>query len=285
MLVYMNGHFLPADQAAVSVFDHGFLYGDGIYETMRAYSGRIFLLDKHLLRLKHSAEAIGLRLPLSQEKIGEALVEALRVNKLQEAYVRMQISRGEGEIGLDPALCPDPTMVIVAKPFHDYPAELFEKGVSAAVVQTRRNHPLALNPAIKSTNFLNNILAKIEAIKAGAYEGILLNWEGYVAEGTISNVFMVKKGVLITPHADTGILEGVTRALVLYLARKQHVPIKELLIKPKELHEADECFITNTTMQIMPVTTVDGRIIGDGKPGPVTRTLMKSYADEVVRNV
>lgn len=285
MLVYLDGRFMPAEQAMVSVFDHGFLYGDGIYETMRAYGGRIFLLDKHLSRLKRSAEAIELRLPLTLEMIGEALMESLAVNKLHDAYVRIQISRGPGEIGLDPALCPAPTMVIVSRPFHDYPAEQFENGVPVAIVQTRRNHPLSLNPAIKSTNFLNNVLAKIESLKSGAYEGIMLNWEGFIAEGTISNIFLVRKGVLATPHVDSGILEGVTRGLVLYLARKQHIQVKESLLRPKDLYEADECFITNTTLEVMPVTTADGRTIGDGRPGPVTRALMKAYTGEVTRHV
>lgn len=285
MLVYLNGHFVPRDQALISVFDHGFLYGDGIYETMRAYNGRIFLLDKHLTRLKHSAEAISLQLPLSLEKISDALAEALRVNKLHEAYVRIQVSRGPGEIGLDPALCTAPTMVITVRPFKDYPAAQYDNGVSVRIVQTRRNHPLALNPAIKSTNFLNNILAKIESLQTGAYEAIMLNTEGDVAEGTISNIFIVKKNVLITPHVETGILEGVTRGLVLHLGRKQHIQIRETRVRPKDLFDADECFITNTVIEIMPVTTVDDRVIGEGKPGPVTRALMKSYVDEVTHHV
>ncbi len=285
MLVYLDGRFIPAEQAMVSVFDHGFLYGDGIYETMRAYGGRIFLLDKHMSRLKRSAEAIGLQLPLTLEATGEALMESLTVNKLHEAYIRIQVSRGPGEIGLDPALCPAPTMVIVSKPFHDYPAEQFANGVSAAIVQTRRNHPLALNPAIKSTNFLNNILARIESIKSGVYEGIMLNWEGFLAEGTTSNLFLARKNVLYTPHVDSGILEGVTRGLVLYLARKQRIQTKESLLRPKDLYEADECFITNTTLEVLPVTTVDGKTIGDGRPGPVTKALMKAYTGEVTRHV
>lgn len=285
MLVYLDGRFVPAEQAMVSVFDHGFLYGDGIYETMRAYGGRIFLLDKHLSRLKRSAEAIDLRLPLTLEAIGDALSESITVNKLQEAYIRMQVSRGPGEIGLDPALCPAPTMVIVAKPFHDYPPEQFENGVSTAIVQTRRNHPLAINPSIKSTNFLNNILARIETLKSGVYEGIMLNWEGYLTEGTTSNLFLVRKNVLFTPHVDSGILEGVTRGLVLYLARKLRIQTKESLLRPKDLYEADECFITNTTLEVLPVTTVDGRTIGDGRPGPVTTSLMKAYSAEVARHV
>ncbi len=285
MLVYVNGKFMPKEEAVVSVFDHGYLYGDGIYETLRAYEGKIFLLSKHLARLKQSADAIALRLPFPIEKIGDALREALTVNKLREAYLRIQISRGPGDIGLDPALCPAPTMVIATKPFKDYPADLYENGVAVSVVETRRNHPLALNPAIKSTNFLNNILAKIESLKTGAYEGVLLNWEGYVAEGTISNIFLVKKGVLYTPSIETGILEGVTRDLVMHLARKERIPVKEALLKPKELRDADECFLTNTTVEVLPVTSVDGDPVGDGEPGAITETLRAAYQDEVRRNV
>jgi branched-chain amino acid aminotransferase len=282
MLIYLDGHFVAREKALVSVFDHGFLYGDGIYETMRAYGGMLFLLNKHLARLKRSATAISLKLPLPLEKIGDALNEALVVNKLQSAYVRIHISRGPGEIGLDPALCHAPTIVIVAKPFHDYPAEYFERGVKVAIVKTRRNHPLALDPAIKGTNFLNNILAKIEAIKAGAYEGIMLNWQGYVAEGTICNIFTVKKGVLFTPHLDTGILKGVTRELVLRLAKRKKVLVREVLMRPKDLLSADECFITNTTMEIMPVRAVDNKPVGNGRPGPVTALLHEAYKKEVL---
>lgn len=281
MLVYVNGRFVPKDEAQVSVFDHGYLYGDGIYETLRAYRGKVFLLGRHLARLQRSADAISLRLPLPIEKIGEAIQESIVVNKLQEAYIRVQVSRGTGEIGLDPALCPAPSMVIVTKPFKDYPDELYENGVSVAVVKTRRNHPQALDPAIKSTNFLNNILAKIESLQAGAYEGIMLNWKGYVAEGTISNVFIVKRKILKTPGLASGILEGVTRDLVLYLARKKGIEVRETLLRPRDLIRADECFITNTTVEVMPVTTIDGRTIGSGKPGPVTAILREAYRKEV----
>jgi branched-chain amino acid aminotransferase len=199
--------------------------------------------------------------------------------------VRIQISRGPGEIGLDPALCPEPTMVIIAKQFKDYPPQYYEKGVQAAIVQTRRNHPLALNPAVKGTNFLNNILAKIESLRAGAYEAIMLNWEGYVAEGTVSNVFMVKSGVLKTPALSVGILEGVTRGLVLDLARRQKIPVQEAAFGPHELLEADECFVTNSTMEVMPVTVVNATGIGTGLPGPVTAALMKAYRSEVMERV
>lgn len=281
MLVYLDGRFVAREQAMVSVFDHGFLYGDGIYETMRAYGGRLFLLKRHLTRLTRSAKAISLKLPMPIERIGDALNETLTVNKLREAYVRLHISRGPGEIGLDPALCPAATIVIVAKPFHDYPEAYYERGIKTAIVKTRRNHPLALDPAIKGTNFLNNILAKIESLKAGAHEGIMLNWKGYVAEGTISNIGVVRKGVLSTPHRDTGILEGVTRELVLRLAKREKIPVREVLLMPKQLLSADECFITNTTMEIMPVTMVDRKTVGNGTPGPVTRLLQRAYRNEV----
>ncbi len=282
MLVYLDGHFVAEEQALVSVFDHGFLYGDGIYETMRAYGGKLFLLRKHLSRLKRSADAISLKLPLPLEKIGDALIEALNVNKLREAYVRLHISRGPGEIGLDPALCSAPTMVITVKPFHDYPAAYYDRGVAVAIVKTRRNHPLALPPSIKGTNFLNNILAKIETVKVRAFEGIMLNWQGYVAEGTISNIFLVKKGVLHTPHLDTGILKGVTRDLVLRLAAREKVTVSERLLRPGNFYAADECFITNTTMEIMPVTKIDKKTVGNGRPGPVTAALQQAYKKEVL---
>jgi len=285
MLVYLNGRFVPLDEARISVYDHGYLYGDGIYETMRAYGGRIFLLSKHLSRLRLSADAISLTLPLPLENIGVALNESLTVNKLREAYLRIQISRGIGEIGLDPALCPAPTMVILVKPFKDYPAELYENGVAVAIVKTRRNHPLAQDPSIKSTNFLNNILAKMESLKAGAYEGIMLNWKGYVAEGTISNIFTVKKGVLYTPHLGTGILEGITRDLVLSLAKRRRVRVREAMLRPRDLLRADECFITNTTLEIMPVTIINGKTVGTGRPGPVTAKLLNAYRSEVQRHV
>jgi branched-chain amino acid aminotransferase len=285
MLAYLNGRFVPTDEAKVSVFDHGFLYGDGVYETMRSYGGKIFMLTRHLSRLKQSADAISLTLPLPLERIGEALQESLTVNQLREAYLRIQISRGPGEIGLDPALCPAPTMVILVKPFKDYPPALYEKGVNVAIVDTRRNHPLSLDPSIKSTNFLNNILAKIESLKAGAYEGIMLNWKGYVAEGTISNIFAIRKQVLFTPSLDTGILDGITRDLVLHLAKQNKITVKEKFLRPLELAKADECFITNTTVEIMPVTSIDGNVVGSGTPGPVTRKLLDDYRNEVQRHV
>lgn len=281
MLIYLNGRFVPKEKALVSVYDHGYLYGDGIYETMRAYKGLLFLLDRHLARLERSAEAIYLRLPMPLPRIKDALEESLLRNNLSDAYVRIQISRGPGEIGLDPGLCPEPTMVIIAKPFKDYPLELYEKGVAVSIVSTRRNHPQAINPAVKATNFLNNILAKAESLRSGAYEGIMLNWEGFIAEGTISNIFWVKKGTLYTPSVGVGILEGVTRGLVMELAKRDGIPLEEGAYLSDELLDADECFITNTTMEVMPVTRIDGRPVADGRPGPVTGLLRAAYREEV----
>ncbi len=282
MLVYLNDRLVPKEEAVVSVFDHGFLYGDGIYETLRAYGGRLFLLDNHLARLKHSADAIALTLPMPLGAIGEALNETVKGNRLDSAYVRIQISRGPGEIGLDPSLCPKPTMVIVAKPHTGPLPEVVDRGVSVAVVKTRRNHPLALDPSIKGTNFLNNILAKSEALRANAYEGIMLNWEGHVAEGTTSNVFIVQNGTLRTPSLDVGILAGVTRGLVIDLAGRAGIPVQELAFGPEDLAEADECLITSSISEILPVTVVDGKPLGTGAPGPVTAALREAYRKEVI---
>lgn len=283
MLAYVDGHFVPQEQASVSVLDHGFLYGDGIYETMRAYDGRIFLLKKHMTRLKSSARSISLKLPMPVDQIAEALEESLNVNKLRNAYLRLHISRGPGPIGLDPALCPVPSMIIIVQPFREYPQQYYAQGVRVAIVGTRRNHPLALPPSIKSTNFLNNILAKIEAKKRGAYEGIMLNWQGYVAEGTISNIFMVRKSAVYTPHVKTGILAGVTRDLVIRLARRKRLRVEEILLDRKKLMAADECFITNSTLEVMPVTKIDATAVGSGKPGPITGLLHLAYQKEVQR--
>ncbi|MDH4101171.1 MAG: branched-chain-amino-acid transaminase, partial [Nitrospirota bacterium] len=276
-----NDKLVPKEQATVSVFDHGFLYGDGIYETLRVYDGLIFKLDEHLERLERSARFIQLNLPLDRKGFRAALEETLAANNLRDAFVRMMITRGPGEIGLDPALCPKTTFVIFAKPFEEYPEHLFENGVAVGIVKTRRNLPEALNPAIKSTNFLNNILAKIEAISLGVYEGIMCNHDGYVAEGTICNIFMVKNGVVHTAPLSAGILEGVTRKLVLDAAANNGIRLEETLFTHEELYAADECFITNTTMEVMPVSTVDGRTIGDGRPGVLTKQLRQLYRQEV----
>ena len=283
MKIYINGKFYPKEEAKVSVFDHGYLYGDGIYETLRAYGGKVFEIDAHIRRLFQSAEKMEMRLPLDHNGIHKAIYDTLRENNLLDAYVRISVSRGPGDIGLDPELCPEPTMVIIAKQFNYYPETLYQKGVKVSIVNTRRNHPECLDPSIKSTNFLNNIFAKMEAKRAGAFEGIMLNHSNHVAEGTISNVFIVKRGSVLTPPLLAGILEGVTRDLVIRLAEKSGITVYEEIFTEVQLWQADEVFITNTTMEIMPVTDVDGHIIDGGAPGGITARLMAAYKEEVKR--
>jgi branched-chain amino acid aminotransferase len=281
MQIYINGSFYTREEAKVSVFDHGYLYGDGIYETLRSYDGYVFKLIEHLARLKQSADMMGLTLLLDEDGVKRAIYDTLSRNGLKDAYIRLSISRGPGEIGLDPELCPTPTLVIIAKQFFDYRREFYQDGVKIAVVETRRTHPETLNPAIKSTNFLNNIFAKMEAKRAGAFEGIMLNHANFIAEGTISNIFMVKDGVLTTPPLIAGILEGVTRDLVLRLAGSLGITVYEELFTEAVLSEADEVFITNTTMEIMPVKEVGDNEIGP--PGKVTKMLAEAYKQEVLR--
>lgn len=281
MLIYLNDKFVPEEEAKVSVFDHGFLYGDGIYETLRAYDGRIFRCKEHIERLFQSASLIELNIKRTKKKIEDSLYESLNVNNLKDAYVRLSITRGYGEIGLDPELCPVPTIIIIAKEFKGHPEELYRKGVNIAIVSIRRNHPEALNPRIKSNNFLNNILAKVEAKKRGAFEGIMLSHSGYVCEGTTSNIFMVKAGVLITPPVALGLLEGITRSVVIELAEKNNIKVEERVFTPDELYSADECFITSTTLEVMPVVKVDERQIGNGIPGNITKRLAQGFKDLV----
>ena len=283
MKIYINGRFYPKEEAKVSVFDHGYLYGDGIYETLRAYGGKVFEIDAHIKRLFQSADKMEMSLPLDHNGIHKAIYDTLRENNLLDAYVRISVSRGPGDIGLDPELCPEPTMVIIAKQFNYYPEVIYQKGVKVSVVNTRRNHPECLDPSIKSTNFLNNIFAKMEAKRAGAFEGIMLNHSNHVAEGTISNVFIVKKGSVLTPPLLAGILEGVTRDLVIRLSEKIGITVYEEMFTEVQLWQADEVFITNTTMEVMPVTEVDGHIVDGGVPGGVTARLMAAYKEEVKR--
>ena len=273
MWVYVNDRFVPQEQAVVSVFDHGFLYGDGVYETLRAYRGRVFQLADHLARLERSGSRIRLHMPVGRERLASLLRESLRRNQLQEAYLRVTVSRGGGEIGLDPALCKSPTLVIIAKPFQPYPDAFYTDGVAVIIATTIRNLPEALPPQVKSLNFLNNILAKMEATAASAHEALLLNHRGDVAEGTTSNVFVVQGERLRTPAVECGILEGITRQLVLQLAHDAGIQTEETRLAVDELLRADECFLTNTTQEILPVTRVDGKMVGDGRPGAITRRL------------
>ena len=277
MWIYLNDRFVPKDEAVVSVFDHGFLYGDGVFETMRTYRGKILLLTDHLARLERSAAALGISLPVSRERLADLVREALTQNQLQEAYLRVTVSRGPGEIGLDPALCKAPTLVIIAKPFQPYPDSFYTHGVSVMIAKTRRNSPEAIPPHVKSLNYLNNILAKMEAKAAGAHEALLLNHRNEVTEGTTSNVFVVREGRLRTPAIDCGILAGLTRGVILELARDRGIETEEMRLTANDLYDADECFLTSTTQEVLPVTRVDGKMIENGRPGELTRRLHASF--------
>lgn len=282
MWIYLNNKFVTDKEAVVSVFDHGFLYGDGVYETIRSYGPRIFMRDEHLSRLFRSAAEIGLAMPIPVKNWGDILQEAMIRNEvgtdLQDAYLRITVSRGAGDVGLDPALCSSPTVVVMAKPLVPPASHLYETGVNVIVASTKRNLPSALPPQIKSTNFLNNIQAKREAIAAGAFDSILLNWEQHLTECTISNVFFVMNGTLRTPALECGLLDGITRSIVIRLAGKLNMHVEEGRYTVDQLYRADESFLTNTSMEIMPVTSVDRRPVGNGKPGPLTLKLREQFA-------
>ena len=281
MWIYLNDRFVKDEEAIVSVFDHGFLYGDGVYETIRSYGSRIFMRDQHLARLRRSADAIGLTIPIPEHRWPALLHEAMTRNDVghehTDAYLRITISRGAGDIGLDPALCLTPTVVIMTKPLHPPPLEQYHIGVNLIVARTRRNLPSALSPQIKATNFLNNILAKREAIAANAFDSILLNWESHLTECTVSNLFFVRAGRLCTPALACGLLDGITRDIMLQLAREAQIPVDEGHFGIESLNQADECFLTNTSMEVMPVTMVDGHPVGNGTPGLLTQQLHRLF--------
>ncbi|HEY5932821.1 MAG TPA: aminotransferase class IV [Nitrospira sp.] len=281
MWIYLNNKFVADEEAVVSVFDHGFLYGDGVYETIRSYGPRIFMRDEHVSRLFRSAAAIGLTIPIPVKNWEDILHEAMIRNDvgtdLRDAYLRITVSRGVGDIGLDPALCSSPTVVVMAKPLVPPASHLYETGVNLIVASTKRNLPSALSPQIKTTNFLNNIQAKREAIAAGAFDSILLNGEQHLTECTISNVFIVMDGTLRTPALECGLLDGITRMIVIRLAGELNIHVEEGRYTVDQLYRADECFLTNTSMEIMPVTSVERRFIGDGKPGPLTLRLRERF--------
>jgi branched-chain amino acid aminotransferase len=279
-MIFLNNKLVPDKQAKVSIFDHGFLYGDGIYETLRVYEGVVFMLEEHIERLFRSASMIRLTLSHSPKAIQRAVYRTIQANRHHDAYVRISVSRGPGPIGLDPGLCPKPTFVIMTKKLKDYPKNYYEKGVSISVSRTRRNFKSALDPQIKSLNFLNNILATIESIDAGTHEAVMLNYKGYIAEGTTSNIFFVKNDVLYTPNITVGILDGITRKVILDSAREMNIKIKEGRFARRSLYSADEVFISSTTREIMPVTRVDDRKISN-RIGPVTKALLSCYQKKV----
>ena len=277
MKIFIDGKFYSERDAKISVFDHGLLYGDGVFEGIRAYNGRVFKLNEHIERLFYSAKAILLELPMTHVELCKATVETIRTNKLKDAYIRLIVTRGVGTLGLNPRSCKQPSVIIIAGKIQVYPAELYARGMEIVTVPTVRNLHSAVNPAIKSLNYLNNILAKIEANNAGVEEAVMLNAEGYVAEGTADNLFIVKKGALFTPPLSAGALYGITRQTVIELAEQSGVKVSEPNLTRSDLFNADECFVTGTGAEIMPVVKIDGRAIGTGKPGSLTRRLVDEY--------
>lgn len=281
MYIFLNKKIVQEADAVVSVYDHGFLYGDGIYETMRAYNGIVFMIEKHLERLGRSASLTKLIIP-DIGFITDAVRRTLEANKLFGAYIRVTVSRGKGPVGLDPSLCKEPTFVVIAEPFREYPEHLYNSGVKLVIANTRRNLVEAINPKIKSLNFLNNIFAKMEAKERGAYEAIMLNVEGVIAEGTVSNIFFVKENVLCTPAPEVGVLDGITRELVISIAKKSGVRVSEGRFYPSDLFSASEVFFTNTTSELMPVSQVESVSF---KVGEVTKSLHALYKEEVNRYI
>ena len=277
MKIYLDGKFCSERDAKVSVFDHGLLYGDGVFEGIRAYNGRVFKLKEHIDRLYYSAKAILLEIPLTHAQMMQATVETIRANKLRDCYIRLIVTRGVGTLGLNPRSCKNPSVIIIANTIQVYPAELYAHGMSIVTVPTVRNLHSALNPAIKSLNYLNNILAKIEANNAGVEEAIMLNAEGFVAECTGDNIFIVRNGALFTPPLSAGALYGITRQTVMELAEQTGVKVSEPNLTRYDLFCADECFITGTAAEIVPVVKIDGRVIGSGKPGKLTLKLTEEY--------
>ena len=277
MKIYMNGALVPQDEAKVSVFDHGLLYGDGVFEGIRCYNGRVFALAEHVDRLYDSAKAIALEIPMSRAEMCEAVALTCRENGLREGYVRLIVTRGVGTLGLNPYLCETPQVIIIAAQIQLYPKELYREGLALVTVGTLRNLPEAINPRIKSLNYLNNILAKIEAINAGCMEAVMLNAQGTVAEATGDNLFALRGGVLRTPAVTEGALEGITRNVVMQLARERGLEVRETRMSRYDLYTADEVFLTGTAAEVIGVINIDRRTIGDGKPGPVTRSLTETY--------
>ena len=277
MKVYIDGKFYPKSEAKVSVFDHGLLYGDGIFEGIRFYRGRVFQMETHIDRLYDSARAILLNIPLTKAEMTEAVLETCRQNELQDGYVRLVVTRGEGDLGMNPKLCPKASVIIIAASIRLYPEECYQKGLDLVTCATRRIAPGALSPAIKSLNYLNNILAKIEAGNAG--EGLMLNEQGYVAECTGDNIFVIKGGKLFTPPVSAGALKGITRDLVLKLATEQGIPTSESDLTRYDIFTADECFLTGTAAEVIPVVQLDLRPIGDGHPGAITAKLIQKFRE------
>ncbi|WP_088187212.1 branched-chain-amino-acid transaminase [Desulfosporosinus sp. FKA] len=277
LVIYCKGAFVSEQEAKVSIFDHGFLYGDGIFEGIRAYHGRVFKLDEHLKRLYESAKSIHLSIGIAKDEMQEIVLETLRRNGLRDAYIRLVVSRGKGDLGLDPNNCSQASIFCIADQIKIFEPIKYERGLEVKTAATRRNNPDSLNPRIKSLNYLNNILAKIEANQAGVVEAIMLTQDGYVAEGTSDNIFIVRNGVLMTPPLSAGVLEGITRNSVLELARELGIRTAEELFTRHDLYTASECFLTGTAAELIPVVNVDGRDIDNGAPGEVFKKLLAAF--------
>ena len=277
MKIYIDGKLVDKEKAHISVFDHGLLYGDGVFEGIRTYDGLIFRLKEHIDRLYKSADAIELKIPMTKIGIIEAVMKTLRANSLKDAYIRLVVTRGVGDLGLDPRKCSRPTIFIITDKIKLYPKKFYKKGLEIVTATTKRNFPQALDPRIKSLNYLNNILAKIDAIKSGTEEAIMLTYDNYVAECTGDNIFMVKDCELVTPPVSLGALEGITRDAVIGLAKRMDIACYEKLLRMENMYGADEAFLTGTAAEIIPVVRIDERKIGNGKPGEITLRLMKEF--------
>ncbi len=275
--VYINGKFVPSQEATISVFDHGLLYGDGVFEGLRSYNAKVFRLEQHVRRLYESALAIQLEIPLSQADMAEAINLSVKTNGIDDGYIRAVVTRGAGTLGLDPNRCNNPQIILIADAIALYPQELYDQGLEIVTSSVIRNHPAALNPRIKSLNYLNNILAKIEGLQAGCIEALMLNHQGEVAECTGDNLFLVRKGTLLTPPLDAGILGGITREAVMELARKAGIEVFETTLTKKDVYAADECFLTGTAAEVIPVVKLDDQTLGSGKPGPITLDLKERF--------
>lgn len=282
MKIYLDGKFVDRADAKISVFDHGLLYGDGVFEGIRIYQGNIFRLEEHLERLEYSAKAILLDMPWTRKEISDATCETCRQNNLSDGYIRLVITRGVGDLGMSPWLCSKPSIIIIADKISLYPAEHYTNGLSLVTVPTRRLSPAVLPPMIKSLNYLNNILAKLEARQAGCLEAIMLNEQGYVAECTGDNIFIVHKGEILTPSASQGALKGITRGAILDIAKELGIPMREVDLTRYDIWNADECFLTGSAAEVVPVVKLDARVIGSGKPGAITKRVLDAFHQRVV---
>jgi branched-chain amino acid aminotransferase len=275
--IYISGKLYDKEDAKISVYDHGLLYGDGVFEGIRSYGGKVFRLDEHLDRLWNSAKAIWLQIPMSKPDMAKAIYDTMAVNGIKDGYIRVVVTRGAGTLGLDPNRCSNPGIIVIADKIALYPEEYYQKGLEIITVSVSRTHPAALSPRIKSLNYLNNILAKIEGLQAGCIEALMLNHKGEIAECTGDNIFLVRGKRLLTPPIDAGILEGITRDAVIGLARQIGVEVGEVPLTKHDVYIADECFLTGTAAEVVPVVKVDSRTIGEGVPGPLTRDLMSRF--------